>query len=77
MSYLDLKDPISRWSANIEDYFQSGHLEELTGSRISLKGQDQCDEDYDGDNDVAYIIFVIFSPHGKFVATIFLHTKSA
>ena len=25
----------------------------------------------------AYIIFVIFSPHGTFLATIFLHTKSA
>ena len=24
----------------------------------------------------AYIIFVIFSPHGTFLATIFLHTKS-
>ena len=23
----------------------------------------------------AYIIFVIFSPHGTFLATIFLHTK--
>ena len=29
-----------------------------------------------GDGD-AYIIFVIFSPHGTFLATIFLHTKSA
>ena len=25
----------------------------------------------------SYIIFVIFSPHGTFLATIFLHTKSA
>ena len=30
-----------------------------------------------GDNSLTYIIFVIFSPHGTFLATIFLHTKSA
>ena len=51
-SHLDLKEPVSRRSANVKDYFQSGHLEELAGSRITLEGQDQCDEDHDGDDEM-------------------------